>query len=77
MRTPKAKRKDMLAAFLRDAEHGFLVALMKEHDGNKTTAAAALGIRRQALDRKIESHELQDFAAELRAAAGITGPRGG
>jgi DNA-binding NtrC family response regulator len=66
----------VLARLLRAREREILVEYLQKHRGHVGETATALGLSRRALDYKLDEHGLRDDAAELRADAGIGGPRG-
>lgn len=64
-----------LAAALSQREKSVLAAALRRHAGNVSDCAAWLGVSRRALFDKLRLHRLDGYAGELRAAAGISGPR--
>lgn len=75
-RAPKAERTDLLAKHLLECERDFLTMHLRKHCGNVSATAVALGMTRRGLERRIDAHpELRTLAGELRARAGIKGPR--
>ena len=65
----------LLATALRAFERRFLARALRRAHGHVGDAAAALGIHRRALERKMDAYDLRDAAAAARAEAGTHGPR--
>lgn len=62
-------------AATQESEVDPLRSLIREHRGNLSAIAKAMGISRQAVTRRIDAAKLARVAARARVAAGVTGPR--
>ena len=76
MRSPATTRPGTLAEILHAYEQRVIRRAVLAHAGHVGAAAAALGIHRRGLERKMDA-ALRAEAAALRAAAGTPGPRAG
>ena len=50
----------LLNSAIDDREKEVIIKALKEHDGNKTKTALALGISRRSLHRKIQKYEIME-----------------
>ena len=50
----------LLNSAIDDREKEVIIKALKEHDGNKTKTALALGISRRSLHRKIQKYEITE-----------------
>lgn len=55
-----SKTADSLSSAIDDREREVIVRALKEHGGNKTKTALALGISRRSLHRKIQKYEITE-----------------
>lgn len=71
----RSRSAGRLAAALSQREKSVLTAALRKHAGNVSDCAAWLGVSRRALFDKLRLHRLDGYAGQLRAQAGIGGPR--
>ena len=74
-RSPKSDRSDLLARKVRAYERSVITEYLEKHRGHVGETAAALGLSRRGLEKKMAAHGLQSLAGDLREKAGIGGPR--
>jgi len=56
-------------------EREVITRYLKKHHGDVGATAGELSVSRRTLEGKMATHGLRDLASDLRAKAGVRGPR--